>query len=218
MRTKSMTTIRRRYINDDWCYQIFSDNHPQDRDTYPFVPWTKLPPEVMCLISLCLMGLQEGLEPIAADEWQVPSRALASWINSTRETPYQNAYMEHDFRYEETKVKPVAAPLSTECEIRVEMCSDPDQASKGWIEKEFKVIGRVDAVLRGNGEPPERPAVAQARRVGATVVLYNLWPVKLKAVKRLPDQSIKLASLLADPPKKLRPDGFYVVKAIFLKQ
>ncbi|MCD2515784.1 hypothetical protein LQ564_05585 [Massilia sp. G4R7] len=218
MPTKRMTTIRRRYINDDWCYQVFADNLPQDRDSSPFVPWTKLPPEVMCLISLCLMGLQEGLKPIAADEWQVPSRALESWTNSTRETADQIAYMERDFRFEETKVKLVAASLPAEYEIRVEMCSDPDQASKSWIETGFTVIGRVDTVLRGDGEPPERPAVMQARQVGATAVLYNLWPVKLKAIKRLPDQSIELASILADPPKKLRQDGFYVVKAIFLRK
>lgn len=49
-------------------------------------------------------------------------------------------------------------------------------------------------------------------------MLYNLWPARLKAVKRLPDESIELASLLADPPKMLRPNGFYVVKAIFLNQ
>ena len=218
MRTKSMTTIRRRYVNGDWCYQILPDNHPQGRDTFPFRPWTELSPEVMCLISLCLMGLQEGLEPIAPDEWQVPSRALGSWANSGRENARQNVYMRNSFRYEEGEAQPASVPLSANCEIVLKMCSDPDQASEDWIRKGFKVIGRVDAVLRGDGEPPERPAVAQARQVGATVVLYNLWPAKLTAIKRLANESIDLASLLADPPKRLRSDGSYVVKAIFLRQ
>jgi hypothetical protein len=217
MRTKGMTTIRRRHVDGDWCYQIIPDDHLQDLDTSAFTPWTELPPEVMCLISLCLMGLQEGLEPTAPDEWRVPSRALKSWASSGRDTARQNDYMKDSFRYEESGTQFTSAPLSTDCEIMLEMCTDPDQASRDWICKGFKVIGRVDAVLRGDGEPPERPAVAQARQVGATVVLYNLWPAKLKAVKRRPDESIDLATLLADPPTRIRSNGSYVVKAVFLR-
>ncbi|WP_296952478.1 hypothetical protein [uncultured Massilia sp.] len=213
-----MTTIRRRYVNDDWCYQILPNNRPEDRDTLPFVPWTKLPPEVMCLISLCLMGLQKDLEPVAPDEWKIPSRALETWETSSQQAAHENAYMEHDFRYNETEASPATVPPSADHEIRIDMTSDPDRASKDWISKGFKIIGWVDAVCRGDGEPPERPAIARAKQVGATAVLYNLWPAKLRAIKRLPDKSIDLASLLADPPKKLRPNGFYVVKAIFLRE
>ncbi len=218
MRTKRMATIRRRYVNDGWCYQILPDNRPDDRDAFPFVPWTKIQPEVMWLITLCECGLQENIEPVAPDEWQVPLRELEKCETSGREAAHETDYMEQDFQYNKTEASPAIIPLSADHDVRLEMASDPDEASKDWVSKGFKIIGWVDAVRRAYVELPDRQAIARAKQVGATVVLYNMWPAKLRAIKRLPDESIDLASLLADPPKKLRPDGFSVLKAVFLRE
>jgi hypothetical protein len=217
MRKKSMTTIRREYINGEWCYQVVPDDFNLDPLASQFVPWTKVPPEVMVLIRMCEMGLQDNIEIISANEWRVPSQTLKSWIQSQRDLEEQKSSFERHFRLERTELPGNEMTPLLDSDVRTELCDDLDQECITWIKQGFQIIGRVDVSDRGNSQSPLTPAIALARRIGATVILFKLWPAKLRAIKRLDDDSIDLVPLLADPPSRIRPGGFYVIKTAFLK-
>lgn len=101
-------------------------------------------------------------------------------------------------------------------EVQVLMSKDLDSDIKEWQEKELELIGRAEFAGKGNhGVGVE--ACAQAVRVGATLVLFSLWPAKFRAIKHLADGSIDMAAVLADPPAYLSPKGYFVLKAVFMR-
>lgn len=109
------------------------------------------------------------------------------------------------------------APASLEVhrEVQVLMARELDQEVQENCNSGYSVVGWAEFVGKNDlGVGAE--AREQAGRVGATMVLFKLWPAKLRAVRYLPDGSIDLASVLADPPANLSPKGYSVVKAAFL--
>jgi hypothetical protein len=80
----------------------------------------------------------------------------------------------------------------------------------------FEIVGWAEFYAKGNHGVGAK-ASEQAASVGASLVLFGLWPAKLRAIKHLPDGSIDLAAVLADPPATLSPKGYFVTKAVFLR-
>jgi len=79
----------------------------------------------------------------------------------------------------------------------------------------FLPIGTAEFVGRGSmGVGLE--ARTQAAKVGASLVLFRLTPAKVKAIRRNPDGTIDLESVLADPPASMSPRGYFVVQSYFL--
>lgn len=101
-------------------------------------------------------------------------------------------------------------------DIRVLMSTRLDQEVAQKREEGFELVGSVEFAAKGDcGVAAE--ASDQAARVGASLVLFSIWPAKFRAIKRLPDGSIDLAAVLADPPAALTPKGYFVLKAAFLR-
>jgi len=119
--------------------------------------------------------------------------------------------------YRATPGVAVERPASTSTQdVQVLMARDLDREVSEQCDGGFEVIGQCEFVAKGFiGVGAE--ARMQAEQVGATVVLFSLWPAKLRAVKRLGDGSIDLAAVIADPPASMSPKGHYVLRAAFLR-
>jgi len=100
--------------------------------------------------------------------------------------------------------------------VQVRMSRNLDGDLSAWREKGLKPIGEAEFVAKGDHGVAEE-ARAQAARVGANLVLFSIWPTKLRAVKHKPDGSIDIAGVLSDPAASLSPKGYFVMKAIFLR-
>jgi hypothetical protein len=101
-------------------------------------------------------------------------------------------------------------------DVQIAMTKDIARDQKLWEEKQYQRIGSVEFVAKGNLSVGVA-ARAQASAVGATLVLFSLWPAKLKAIRRKDDGSIDIDAVIADPPASLSPRGYYVVRAAFLR-
>ncbi|MES2944859.1 MAG: hypothetical protein V4772_18485 [Pseudomonadota bacterium] len=101
-------------------------------------------------------------------------------------------------------------------EAQVQMARDLDSEVSEYRKEGHEIVGWCEFVGKGFlGVGAE--ARDLARQVGATIVLFGLWPAKLRAVKYSEDGSIDLAAVVADPPASLSPKGHYVVRAAFLR-
>lgn len=101
-------------------------------------------------------------------------------------------------------------------DIRVLRSNRLDQEVATKCAQGFEIAGWAEFAAKGDcGIAAE--AADQASRVGACLVLFSFWPAKLRAIKYLPDGSIDLAAVLADPPAALTPKGYFVTKAAFLR-
>ena len=101
-------------------------------------------------------------------------------------------------------------------DVLVVMSKDLQNDVSAWEEKHFERIGMAEFAAKGDcGVGAE--ARVQAQSVGATLVLFSIWPVKLKSIRKAADGSIDIASVVANPPAGLSPRGYYVLKAEFLR-
>jgi hypothetical protein len=101
-------------------------------------------------------------------------------------------------------------------EARIQMARDLDSEVSEFREHGHEVVGWCEFVAKGFlGVGAE--ARDQAKQIGATVVLFGLWPAKLRAVKYREDGSIDLAAVAADPPAAPSPRGHFVIRAVFLR-
>lgn len=113
-------------------------------------------------------------------------------------------------------VSALCAAADSIAEVQVLMARDLEGETSEYCERDHEVVGWCEFVGKGfMGVGVE--ARHQAAQVGATVVLFGLWPAKLRAVKYREDGSIDLASVVADPPASLSPKGHYVLRAAFLR-
>ncbi|MEO8023320.1 hypothetical protein [Polaromonas sp.] len=101
-------------------------------------------------------------------------------------------------------------------DVQVQMARDLDSEVSEYLERDQEVVGWCEFVGKGFLGVGEE-ARAQAKQVGATMVLFSLWPAKLRAVKYRENGSIDLGSVVADPPAALSPKGHYVLRAAFLR-
>lgn len=101
-------------------------------------------------------------------------------------------------------------------DIRVLMSTRLDHEVAEKCGEGFELVGWSEFSAKGDcGLGFE--ARDQAAKVGASLVLFSLWPAKFRAIKHLPDGSIDLAAVLVDPPAALTPKGYFVTKAAFLR-
>lgn len=101
-------------------------------------------------------------------------------------------------------------------EAQVLMASDLEGEISEYCQRGHEVVGWCEFIGKGSmGVGAE--ARCQAMQVGATVVLFGIWPAKLRAVKYREDGSIDLTSVVADPPAGMSPKGHYVLRAAFLR-
>ena len=96
------------------------------------------------------------------------------------------------------------------------MSKNLPQDAEEWRRQGFETIGFSEFAAKGNlGVRQE--VIAQAMTVGASVVLFRIWPAKFRSIKYLPNGLIDMDGVLADPPRSRTPSGYYVIKAIFLR-
>jgi|SRR5882757_3431583 len=100
-------------------------------------------------------------------------------------------------------------------DIQVLISRDLEYDLVQWVGPDYARIGTAEFVARGSQGIGEE-ARLQAALVGASVVLFQTTPAKLRAIRRRPDGSIDLSSVLGNPPASLSPRGYYVVRALFL--
>jgi hypothetical protein len=85
-----------------------------------------------------------------------------------------------------------------------------------WRRSGYSCIGTSDVVSKAGAQGFSRQLEEQALRVGAQVVLFCVWPAKLKSVRRDADGMIDLEAVVADPPAGFSPRGYAVTRALFL--
>jgi hypothetical protein len=101
-------------------------------------------------------------------------------------------------------------------DIQVLMSTRLDHEVAEKCAQGFELLGWAEFAEKGDcGVGAE--ASDEAARVGASLVLFSIWPAKFRAIKHLPDGSIDLAAVLADPPAALTPKSYFVLKAAFLR-
>lgn len=101
-------------------------------------------------------------------------------------------------------------------DVQVAITKDIARDQKSWEEKQYQRIGSVEFVAKGNLSLGAA-ARTQASLVGATLVLFSLWPAKLRSIRRKEDGSIDIDAVVADPPAGLSPRGYYVLRAVFMR-
>ena len=93
---------------------------------------------------------------------------------------------------------------------------DIEDAVMQWGLKGYRRVGSSEFVDRGNRMGVSHDARRQSAAVGASLVLFQFTPAKLRAIRRGIDGTIDMKAVRADPPAGLSPRGYYVTKAVFL--
>ena len=123
-------------------------------------------------------------------------------------------YEQHYVALVAPEPRPTASSVDVD-KVELQMSKDLSADLDRRRNSGFIPIGISEFVGRGNiGVGFE--ARTQAARVGASLVLFRLTPAKLRAIRRGPDGTIDIASVLADPPAYMSPRGYFVVQSYFL--
>jgi hypothetical protein len=88
-------------------------------------------------------------------------------------------------------------------DIQVLISRDLEYDLVQWVGPDYARIGTAEFVARGSQGIGEE-ARLQAALVGASVVLFQTTPAKLRAIRRRPDGSIDLSSVLAKLTRQRR--------------
>ncbi len=80
----------------------------------------------------------------------------------------------------------------------------------------FAILGLADVISKANAPLAEEKMAEQARSVGASLVLFCIWPAKLKSIRREKNGEIDLWGVVNDPPASFSPRSYSVVRAVFL--
>ncbi len=103
-------------------------------------------------------------------------------------------------------------------DVKVRYSQDLAGDLKAWENDGYKRIGSAEFVDRGNRMGISREASAQGAAVGASLVIFQATPAKLRAIRRDASGAIDMSPVLADPPTSASPRGYYVIHAVFLAQ
>lgn len=104
-------------------------------------------------------------------------------------------------------------PSSRRIEIRFSHALETDMAK--LRNSGFACIGTSDVVSPASAPGPTDQLKEQAESVGAEVVLFCIWPAKLRSVKRLDGGEIDLDTVVSDPPRSFSPRSYAVTSAVF---
>ncbi len=80
----------------------------------------------------------------------------------------------------------------------------------------YVCLGLADIVSKADEMGLSKQLEEQAVRVGAQLVLFCVWPTKLRSVRRDERGEIDLEAVVADPPASFSPKGYAVTRAFFL--
>ena len=90
-----------------------------------------------------------------------------------------------------------------------------DELTK-WKKAGFAILGLADVLAKANAPLPHEALEEQARSVGASLVLFCIWPAKLRSVQREKNGEIDLWRVVSDPPASFSPRSYSVARAMFL--
>jgi hypothetical protein len=82
----------------------------------------------------------------------------------------------------------------------------------------YSCIGTSDVLSRANDFGVSEQLRAAATHVGAEVVLFCVWPAKLRSVRRLSTGEIDLDAVMADQPASFSPTSYAVTGAVFFRK
>ena len=126
-----------------------------------------------------------------------------------------NPFTEH-FVTDEGRTVPLRTEQVEAGSVQFRPTRDIPTDSASWEQQGFGPIGWCEFTEKGNRMGISHLAREQAASVGASVVLFQFTPAKVRSIQKGPDGRIDMLRVLADPPAGLSPRGTYVVQAVFL--
>ena len=132
-------------------------------------------------------------------------------MSDTRDNPFAEHYVPAEGS-RPSRAMGQAQPES----IEVRHCIDLEGDLAGLKCEGFQVLGTSEFVERGNRMGISHYARLHASSVGASLVLFQFLPAKLRAVRYLSNGTIDISSVREDPPASLSPRGYFVARSAFL--
>jgi hypothetical protein len=80
-----------------------------------------------------------------------------------------------------------------------------------WEEVGFIKLGQSEVVSKNDDMGVSDGLSYTAAAVGASLVVFQITPAKLRAIRRNPDGSIDMDAVRADSPRSFNPSGYSVV-------
>jgi len=77
-------------------------------------------------------------------------------------------------------------------------------------------IGQSDALSKAAARGPTQELADLGRSVGADLVLFCIWPAKLRAAKRTQKGEIDLWAVMDDAPTSFSSRSYAVTRAVFM--
>jgi hypothetical protein len=108
------------------------------------------------------------------------------------------------------------SPLAPDTHIEVLWSSTLDDDVATWRKVGYTRVGQSDTLSKAAARGPTQELAELGRSVGAGLVLFCIWPAKLKAVKRTQEGEIDLWAVMADAPTSFSPRSYAVTRAIFM--
>jgi hypothetical protein len=124
--------------------------------------------------------------------------------------PFEAAYIAQPRAPKRAPSQSITVPV----QVAFSPTLDADLAK--WQRSGYSCIGLSDVVSKAGTQGVSHQLEEQARRVGAQVVLFCVWPAKLKSVRRDANGTIDLEAVATDPPASFSPRGYAVARALFL--
>lgn len=108
------------------------------------------------------------------------------------------------------------SPLLPAAHVEVLWSSTLDADVAKWRRAGYMRVGQADTLSKAAARGPTQELAELARSVGADLVLFCIWPAKLKAVKRTEQGEIDLWAVLDDAPASFSPRSYAVARAVFM--
>ena len=126
-----------------------------------------------------------------------------------------NPFREH-FVAEGTHALPTGTAPGHAYDVHFQPTRDIENERATWEQKGYERVGWCEFADKGARMGISHLAREQAAAVGASVVLFQSTPAKVRSIRKGPDGRIDMSLVHADPPASLSPRGTYVVHAVFL--
>ena len=125
-----------------------------------------------------------------------------------------NPFEEHYVAKSRRQYSPISIDRAQPVTVQFSSTLEADLAK--WRRSGYICIGLSDSVSKAGQTGLSKQLEEQAMRVGAHVVLFCVWPAKLKSVRRDERGEIDLEAVATDPPASFSPRSYAVTRALFL--
>jgi hypothetical protein len=132
-------------------------------------------------------------------------------MDSNLENPFSEHYIP-----EQSHVLKLSPERLGASKVQALFSKDISGDSVHWERQAHVRLGSCEFVEKGSRMGISYLAREQAASVGASIVLFQFTPAKVRAIRRGEDGRIDMSSVRADPPASLSPRGTYVVQAVFM--